>query len=209
MTNDGQINATNTEDNVTQDAADKKGYGKKKNVTDKNQEMSLEVEPNEGITSQEPSTSEANEDDVEVLPNEEIESIQSDLDGHTLTEIETRQTIATLECRLIEALNTIDAMKAKIEALEVQVNIGMIESARNVIVMREAKIEAPKPPVDDDAKINTAVLNLSETIMLWWRRKSVDAERGLCTISTWDQLKDELKQQFFPNNILYEARRKL
>ncbi|KAG5581059.1 hypothetical protein H5410_051686 [Solanum commersonii] len=69
MTNDGKINATNTEANVTQDYTSKKGYGKKKNVTDKNQ-MSLEVEPNEGITSQEPSTTEANEDDVEVLPNE-------------------------------------------------------------------------------------------------------------------------------------------
>ncbi|XP_070011264.1 uncharacterized protein [Nicotiana sylvestris] len=34
-------------------------------------------------------------------------------------------------------------------------------------------------------------------------------DKGLCTISTWDQFKAEFKQQFFPNNVLYEARRKL
>lgn len=39
---------------------------------------------------------------------------------------------------------------------------------------------------EDNAMINTAVLYLLETAMLWWRRKSTDAERGLCTISTWD-----------------------
>ena len=62
-------------------------------------------------------------------------------------EIEVKQTITTLECRLMEALSTIDAMKAKIVALEEQVNVGMTEAANNVVVTREAKIEAPKPPV--------------------------------------------------------------
>ncbi|KAG5590737.1 hypothetical protein H5410_041251 [Solanum commersonii] len=49
------------------DAAGKKGYGKKRNAANKNQEVPLEVEPNEGITSEEPSTTEAIEDDVKVL----------------------------------------------------------------------------------------------------------------------------------------------
>lgn len=81
-------------------------------------------------------------------------------------------------------------MKAKIESLEEHVSAGVTEAASNVVVTREAKIEAPKPPVfkgvrdaqevenflwhlenyfrhgkvrDDEAKINTAVLYLSET----------------------------------------------
>uniref|UniRef100_M1DT57 Uncharacterized protein n=1 Tax=Solanum tuberosum TaxID=4113 RepID=M1DT57_SOLTU len=49
------------------DVAGKKGYGKKRNAANKNQEVPLEVKPNERITSQEPSTTEAIEDDVKVL----------------------------------------------------------------------------------------------------------------------------------------------
>ncbi|XP_070007755.1 uncharacterized protein [Nicotiana sylvestris] len=136
----------------------------------------------------------------------------------------------------MEALSTIDAMKAKIESLDEHVNAGVTEVANNVVVTMEAKIEAPKPLVfkgvcnaqevenflwnlenyfrhgkvrDDEAKINTAVLYLSEIAMLWWRRKMADMDKGLCTISTWDQFKAEFKRQFFPNNVLYEARRKL
>ncbi|XP_070035444.1 uncharacterized protein [Nicotiana tomentosiformis] len=128
------------------------------------------------------------------------------------------------------------SQEAKIESLEEHVNVVMTEAASNVMVTREAKIEAPKPPVfkgvrdaqevenflwnlenylrhgkvrDDEAMINTAVLYLSETAMLWWRRKMADVDKGLCTISTWDQFKSECKRQFFPNNVLYEARRKL
>lgn len=40
------------------------------------------------------------------------------LDERTQTEVEMRQTIATLECKLREALSTIDAMNAKMEALK-------------------------------------------------------------------------------------------
>ncbi|XP_070014677.1 uncharacterized protein [Nicotiana sylvestris] len=136
----------------------------------------------------------------------------------------------------MEALSTIDAIKAKIESLEEHVNADVTEVASNVVVTREAKIEAPKPSVfkgvcdaqevenflwhlenylrhgkvrDDEAKINIAVLYLSETVMLWWRRKIDDVDKGLCTISTWDQFKAEFKRHFFPNNVLYEARRKL
>ncbi|XP_060178022.1 uncharacterized protein LOC132607957 [Lycium barbarum] len=125
---------------------------------------------------------------------------------------------------------------AKIVALEEQVSVGVTEAANNVVVTREAKIEAPKPPVfkgvrdaqeaenflwhlenyfrhgklrDDEAKINTAVLYLSKTAMLWWRKKVSDAKRGLCTISTWDQFKNDFKRQFLPSNVLYEARHKL
>lgn len=125
---------------------------------------------------------------------EDIESIRNDLEGHTQAEIEVRPTITTLECILIEALSTIDSMNAKVEALEEQAEAGMTEAARNVVVIREAKIKASKPPVfhgvhdaqevenflwhlenyfehgkvrDAEAKINTVVLYLSEIAMLW------------------------------------------
>ena len=34
-------------------------------------------------------------------------------------------------------------------------------------------------------------------------------EKGLYTIATWDDFKKELKKQFFPENVVYEARKKL
>ncbi|KAG5611663.1 hypothetical protein H5410_022944 [Solanum commersonii] len=67
--NGREINVANTQTNVTQDIVGNKGYGKKRNVTNKYQEVP-EVEPNEGLTSQEPSTTKASEYDVKVLPEE-------------------------------------------------------------------------------------------------------------------------------------------
>lgn len=95
---------------------------------------------------------------------EEIESIRTNLDGRTQTEIETRQIIATLECRLMEALNTIDSMKTKIEAFEKQVNVGMSESTRNVFMTREAKIEAPKPPMCNIDAMKTKIETLKKQV---------------------------------------------
>lgn len=56
MSYDREINVANTLTNVTQNAIDKNSYEKKRNVTNKKQEVPLEVEPNEGFTCQEPST---------------------------------------------------------------------------------------------------------------------------------------------------------
>ncbi|XP_070056615.1 uncharacterized protein [Nicotiana tomentosiformis] len=136
----------------------------------------------------------------------------------------------------MEALSIIDAMKAKTESLEEHVSAGMTKAANNVVVTREAKIEAPKPPVfkgvrdaqevenflwnlenyfrhgkvrDDEAMNNTVVLYLSEFAMLWWIRKIGDVDKSICTISMWYQFIVEFKRQFFPNNSLYKARHKL
>lgn len=62
---------------------------------------------------------------------------------------------------------------------------------------------------DDQAKERTATLILTDNATLWWRRKHADMERGLCTIKTWEDFKKELKRQFFAENVVYEARKKL
>ena len=83
---------------------------------------------------------------------------------------------------------------------------------------REARVEAPKPPMfkgvrdaqevenflwnlenyfkcnrvrSDVNKINTAVLYLSEMPMLWWRHKGFDIKKGTCTMNTWEKFRDE------------------
>ncbi|KAK3028842.1 hypothetical protein RJ639_037686 [Escallonia herrerae] len=62
---------------------------------------------------------------------------------------------------------------------------------------------------DEKAKVRTATLYLTDTATLWWRRKHNDIEKGLCTIDTWDVFKKEIKRQFYPKNVTYEARKKL
>ena len=49
--------------------------------------------------------------------------------------------------------------------------------------------------VEDDAKVQTAELYLSDTAMLWWRRRQEDIRRGTCTIKTFEEFKAELKRQ--------------
>ncbi|XP_070029011.1 uncharacterized protein [Nicotiana sylvestris] len=246
MANDREINTANIQANVIQDAAGKIGRSKKRNSTNKSQEVPPEVVSKEGLTFQEPSATEASEDEAEVLLKdvslgkewvmkmnagmdtveifgqrlgkvegtlnvldghtlEEIESIRNDLEGHTQIEMELRQTIIALECRLMEALKTIDATKAKIESLEEHVNAGVTEVASNAVVTREAKIEAPKPPVFKGVRDAQEVENFLWHLENYFRHGKVrDDEAKINTA-----FKAEFKRQFFPNNVLYEARRKL
>ena len=62
---------------------------------------------------------------------------------------------------------------------------------------------------DEQMKVRTVSLYLTDNATLWWRRKHADMEKGLYTIATWDDFKKELKKQFFPENVVYEARKKL
>ncbi|KAL3346514.1 hypothetical protein AABB24_025117 [Solanum stoloniferum] len=52
--------------------------------------------------------------------------------------------ITFLECRLIEALSTIETMKAEMKAFKEGVKVGGSSSLDRD---REAKVEAPKPPM--------------------------------------------------------------
>ncbi|KAL4278727.1 hypothetical protein GQ457_03G035580 [Hibiscus cannabinus] len=63
--------------------------------------------------------------------------------------------------------------------------------------------------VEDASKIQTVSLYLTDTAMLWWRRRRNDIEKGTCTISTFDDFKRELKRQFYPENAEDEARARL
>ncbi|CAL5400517.1 unnamed protein product [Camellia sinensis] len=61
----------------------------------------------------------------------------------------------------------------------------------------------------EETRISMATMYLSGDAKLWWWTKHDEIQRGLCTIETWEQLKHELKLQFFPENVEYNARRAL
>ena len=50
---------------------------------------------------------------------------------------------------------------------------------------------------------------LIDDAKLWWRTKVQDIENGLCTIDLWEDLKRELRDQFFPENVEHLAMEKL
>ena len=62
---------------------------------------------------------------------------------------------------------------------------------------------------NEAANIRTTPMYLTDTAMLWWRRKKADMQRGVCCIDSLEHFKVELKRQFYPQNVVHEARRKL
>lgn len=75
---------------------------------------------------------------------EENDYIRKELEGCKHAKLEMRETITSLECLLTKALSTIETMKAKMEAHEVEIEVGGSTTSNKE---REAKVEAPKPPM--------------------------------------------------------------
>ncbi|XP_070044861.1 uncharacterized protein [Nicotiana tomentosiformis] len=146
---------------------------------------------------------------------------------------EHKEGITNLELKLTEALSV---LQEEVEALKLRLEETAEASGHGPVTVRETRIEAPKPKIfrgersaqdvknflwqldayfehvsiaNEAAKIRTTAMYLTDTAMLWWQRKNVDMEKGTCLIDTWEQFKEELKRQFYPQNVVHEARRKL
>lgn len=63
--------------------------------------------------------------------------------------------------------------------------------------------------LDDNMKVDTATMHLTDDAKLWWRTKHGDIEAGRIKIDTWEEFKKELKDQFYPENTDFVARRRL
>ena len=164
---------------------------------------------------------------------EEVESIRKELEARQRAEYETKEAITFLEFRLREALGAVESLKAEVEALLEDREVGGSSSRYRE---REARVEASKPPAfkgvrdaqdvdnflwhlenyfkcmrvrSDVNNINTTVLYLSESAMLWWKRKESDISKWTCALNTWEQFRVEFKKAFFPSNVVYEAKRKM
>ncbi|TMW80525.1 hypothetical protein EJD97_018771, partial [Solanum chilense] len=121
--------------------------------------------------------------------------------------------------------NAISALQKEVEALRRQVDETAEAGVAPPVTVRETRIEAPKPKEfrgdmsaldvenfiwqmesyfehidmhNEAVKIRTVTMYLTDTAMLWWRRKKSDIERGACQINDWEQFKTELKRQFYP-----------
>jgi hypothetical protein len=64
--------------------------------------------------------------------------------------------------------------------------------------------------IEADEQVNITAMYLSGDAKLWWRtRIKDDLNAGRPKIDTWDRLKQELKEQFLPNNTSWLAREDL
>ncbi|KAK3005931.1 hypothetical protein RJ639_016587 [Escallonia herrerae] len=160
---------------------------------------------------------------------EELESLKKAVMGQD----ELRTRFMELFANLQEQL---DVVKVGVEETRQETAMCKRAIAGGAVVTHSPRVDAPKPKefggkrdakeldnfiwhmeryfegasiTDEKAKVRTATLYLTDTATLWWRRKHNDIEKGLCTIDTWDVLKKEIKRQFYPENVTYEARKKL
>ena len=62
---------------------------------------------------------------------------------------------------------------------------------------------------DEATKVRTTTLYLTNTTTLWWRRRFVDIEKGICTIETWEDFKREIKRQFYLDDVAYLVRKNM
>ncbi|KAF2295968.1 hypothetical protein GH714_035445 [Hevea brasiliensis] len=58
-------------------------------------------------------------------------------------------------------------------------------------------------------RLKVVPMYLTEDAKLWWRTKVEENISGQCSIASWDDFKRELKAQFYPENVAYNARCKL
>ena len=62
---------------------------------------------------------------------------------------------------------------------------------------------------DEEAKVRTTTLYLTDTTTLWWHQRFADMEKEICTIETWEDFKREIKKQFYPEDVAYLARKNM
>ncbi|KAJ0079632.1 hypothetical protein Patl1_22796 [Pistacia atlantica] len=61
----------------------------------------------------------------------------------------------------------------------------------------------------EQERVNIATGYLEDHAIAWWQRKHAEIVQGTCIINTWELLKCEIKKQFYPSNVAYEARKKM
>ncbi|KAF2319183.1 hypothetical protein GH714_013826 [Hevea brasiliensis] len=61
----------------------------------------------------------------------------------------------------------------------------------------------------DEGRLKMVPMYLTVDAKLWWRTKVEEIILGQCSIASWDDFKKELKAQFYPENVAYNAQCKL
>ena len=136
---------------------------------------------------------------------------------------------------MVEALAT--CMEARDQEVRQKLAIYKIIVSTQVMATHEApRVEVPKPHTyngkrdakeldnflwhveryfeaitltDEDIKVYTATIYLTNNATLWWHWRFADIENETCTINTWDVFNQEIKKQFYSEDVIYLARKNM
>ena len=61
----------------------------------------------------------------------------------------------------------------------------------------------------EEVKVTLTIIYLVDNAKLLWKSKYIDIQDGHCIVDIWESLKQELRSQFFPENVKIITRRKL
>ncbi|KAK4409343.1 hypothetical protein Sango_0007300 [Sesamum angolense] len=96
------------------------------------------------------------------------------------------------------------------------ISIGLLQRAvSNVPIIAHdpgARLRIPKQKAydeDEARKVSTATMYLTGDAKLWWRTKYAEIQANQVRMDTWALLREAIREQFFPENIEYNARRAL
>lgn len=100
---------------------------------------------------------------------------------------------------------TVEALRNEIGELTTKVNllvraVGTTGPMEEDLFDMEQDFRAVKAN-SEETKVTMATMYLTGDAKLWWRTKYDDISNNRCTIDTWEDLKRELKSQFFPENV--------
>ncbi|XP_039053116.1 uncharacterized protein LOC120195059 [Hibiscus syriacus] len=109
--------------------------------------------------------------------------------------------VASLTVNPIERVGT----RAKIPDPQRFDGVRDAKELENFLFDIEQYFRAMRTESEED-KVAMASMYLGGDAKLWWRSKFKD---GVCSITTWDALKKELKTSFLPENVDYNAHKKL
>ncbi|KAF2317306.1 hypothetical protein GH714_019965 [Hevea brasiliensis] len=91
---------------------------------------------------------------------------------------------------------------------DVKETVSMIQEVDNFLFDMELYFNATKND-SDEGRLKIVSMYLTNNAKLWCCTKVEETISGQCFINSWDNFKKELKTQFYPENVAYNARCKL
>ena len=146
------------------------------------------------------------EDLREAIPDESVLKEEVDYIHIQLDELrETQQALKDAIGRGASGLNV--RRKIKPPAPQSFAGARNAKEIDNFVFDMEQYFEALE--LENNMKVVTAAMYLVDDAKLWWRSKHAAIQAGTITLSTWEEFKIALKEQFYPENAAFLARRRL
>ncbi|KAK3024056.1 hypothetical protein RJ639_042967 [Escallonia herrerae] len=141
-----------------------------------------------------------------------VEQNLQTLEDHVLEELESLKRAVgaqdELRERFTELFNSLqeqlDVVKVGVEEIRQDAAMCKRAIAGGAVVTPNSRVDMPKPKEFGGKRDAKELDNY-----IWHMEKYCDIEKGLYTIDTWEVFKKEIKKQFYPENVAYEARKKM